>query len=134
MFRMYIGRCYSHIHIVQFVNVADNAADGAAGTGASSVLCASSLGARTVELPTSLSKHLPLSPGAPWGFIVHYHSFKSFSYHCMQEPSTEYLHRFSIFSLYMHNNSGTIIGYTEAPFTQLFLSPFLGQIKICLVC
>lgn len=44
---MYIGGYYLHTHSVQLVKASENATDWAAGAGASSVHCASSLGAQT---------------------------------------------------------------------------------------
>ena len=122
--RLYI---YIYIHICGLLKASKKPTDWAAKTGVSSIRCSSNywyMNSWNCGLPEP--KQLPLPSVEPlWGFIIHYHSFKSFSYHCMQDPSTEYLHGFSTF----HFKSIITVeqyGMQKHPTHRCFWIPFLG--------
>lgn len=87
------------------------------------VLCTSSSGTRQLEPQAGFrTEHRPLSPWSPVRgslFIA------TVSEVCVpticKSQALNYIHRFSVFHF---KHRGTIIGYAEAPFTQLFLNSF----------
>lgn len=96
IFMMYIFTI--HIHICGFLKSLRKYWLGSKDRNIFCVLFQQLLVHEQLELLTSLTKTTSFFPLlSPLRGLWSITSFTSFSYHCMQEPSTEYLHRFLIF-------------------------------------